>query len=265
MSNSTADKYKADGNQAFQRADYPTAESHYTRAITHDPTNPTLFTNRALTRLRLSRLPEVISDAERALELKPPPPGQLKAYTYLGQAHLVLGNAKAALKASRRAYELAVETHSPSIGGIAESVLRAKKAVWEQSERQRIIEEQSTLRKLLQIIDRDSRQQNSSSDEASELKREVEAVFARADAERCRRREVPDYLVDQISFGIMLDPVITKTGHSYDRATLIDHLKRSKTDPLTREPLFESDLRPNFGLRAAGEEFLAENGWAVDW
>lgn len=78
-------------------------------------------------------------------------------------------------------------------------------------------------------------------------------------------QEVPDYLVDNISFAVMHDPVVTKTGNSYDRSTMIEHLKRSRTDPLTREPLRMSDLRPNLALKEACEVFLAENGWAVDW
>jgi STIP1 homology and U-box containing protein 1 len=45
----------------------------------------------------------------------------------------------------------------------------------------------------------------------------------------------------------------------------MEHLKRSPTDPLTREPLRVEDLRPNLALKAACEEFLLENGWAVDW
>lgn len=80
-----------------------------------------------------------------------------------------------------------------------------------------------------------------------------------------RGQEVPDYLIDNISFTVMHDPVITKNGHSYDRTTVIDHLRRSKTDPLTREPLQISDLRPNLALKAACEKFLEENGWAADW
>lgn len=79
------------------------------------------------------------------------------------------------------------------------------------------------------------------------------------------RQEVPDYLIDNISFAIMHDPVVTKTGNSYDRSTLLEHLKRSNTDPLTREPLTTYDLRPNLALKQACAEFLEENGWAVDW
>lgn len=45
----------------------------------------------------------------------------------------------------------------------------------------------------------------------------------------------------------------------------MEHLKRSPTDPLTREPLRADELRPNLALKAACEEFLENNGWAVDW
>jgi len=57
----------------------------------------------------------------------------------------------------------------------------------------------------------------------------------------------------------------TKTGQSYERASITEHLRRSPTDPLTREPLRVTDLRPNLGLKAACAEFLEQNGWAVDW
>lgn len=57
----------------------------------------------------------------------------------------------------------------------------------------------------------------------------------------------------------------TKTGQSYERASIMEHLRRSATDPLTREPLRIDELRPNIMLKQACEEFLLENGWAVDW
>lgn len=72
-------------------------------------------------------------------------------------------------------------------------------------------------------------------------------------------------MIDNITFAIMHDPVMTKTGQSYDRSTMLEHLRRSETDPLTREYLRFEDLRPNLALRQACEEFLENNGWAVDW
>ena len=237
-----------------------------------DNQKPALFTNRALARIRQENWHGVLADAQSALDLKAPPPITLKSYTYLGQSHLALKNPEDALRFSLKAYELAVEQNSPSVAAIAQTVMQAKKEKWEVRERERIMEEQSTLRDVFAVVERDAKNQRMQGvdwevveERERKLKGELEEVFARADAERCRRREVPEWLVDQISFGIMLDPVLTKNGHSYDRSTLFDHLKRSQTDPLTREPLVKEDLRPNLALRQASEDFLEENGWAVDW
>jgi hypothetical protein len=72
---------------------------------------------------------------------------------------------------------------------------------------------------------------------------------------------------DQITFEPMHDPVMTRNGHSYERATIYEHLKRSKTDPLTREPLTIDELRPNYGLKAACDEFWESGAsdWIIDW
>lgn len=72
-------------------------------------------------------------------------------------------------------------------------------------------------------------------------------------------------MIDNISFCVMHDPVITKNGNSYERSTILEHLKRSPTDPLTREILTIDDLRPNLALKQACAEFLEQNGWAVDY
>jgi STIP1 homology and U-box containing protein 1 len=59
---------------------------------------------------------------------------------------------------------------------------------------------------------------------------------------------------------------VTKTGQSYERATIIEHLKRSPTDPLTRDSLTIAELRPNIALREACIEFMeANSGWVYDW
>jgi STIP1 family protein 1 len=97
----------------------------------------------------------------------------------------------------------------------------------------------------------------------------LRAVFALAQDPSLSpaRREVPDHLVDMITFEPMHDPVVTKNGHSYERATLYEHLKRSPTDPMTRESLGIEELRSNLGLRSACEEFWAGGAgeWIGDW
>ena len=96
---------------------------------------------------------------------------------------------------------------------------------------------------------------------------ELRTLFEVADPANQKPREIPDHLIDMITFEPMHDPVITKNGHSYERATIYEHLKRSPTDPLTRDPLTIDDLRSNFGLKAACEEFWESGAseWISDW
>lgn len=63
----------------------------------------------------------------------------------------------------------------------------------------------------------------------------------------------------------MHDPVITPSGHSFDRIGIEKHVEQSGVDPITRVPMTVKDLRPNYALKAACEDFLNKNGWAVDW
>lgn len=76
---------------------------------------------------------------------------------------------------------------------------------------------------------------------------------------------VPDYLVDGITFEIMHDPVIVPSGTSFDRIGVLKYVEQSGVDPITRTPMTVHDLRPNYALKAACEDFLEKNGWAVDW
>eukprot|EP00163_Fabomonas_tropica_P013383 TRINITY_DN24905_c0_g1_i1.p1 TRINITY_DN24905_c0_g1~~TRINITY_DN24905_c0_g1_i1.p1 ORF type:complete len:101 (+),score=17.22 TRINITY_DN24905_c0_g1_i1:184-486(+) len=76
--------------------------------------------------------------------------------------------------------------------------------------------------------------------------------------------EVPECMLCKISWTIMLDPVITPSGISYDRKNILKHLEQQPNDPMTRKPLKESDLVPNIGLRECIEEFLDLNPWAYE-
>ena len=80
-------------------------------------------------------------------------------------------------------------------------------------------------------------------------------------------REVPDYMLDKITFEFMHDPVIsTKSGISYERATLLEHFSHGRMfDPVAQMPLTERDLIPNRALKEACEDFISKNGWAVDY
>lgn len=164
-----------------------------------------------------------------------------------------------------------------SLGPIMELVRRCRLEVWEARERRRVGEEEGLLGELIRDLEgkRDKEVERLEGENPGEVaveeaKKEYEdkieslrRVFHRAG--EVPRRRVPDWAIDDITFAVMSDPVVTKTGQSYDRSSILEHLKRSPTDPLTREPLHPSELRPNLALREACEEFLNDNGWAVDW
>lgn len=266
----------------FQSANYSAAETLYTRALQKDPSNPKLLTNRAMARLKLAAHDATIDDCLASIALEPK---NLKAYYVLAQAQLALNHPNEALQSALTAYHECLRLGSSSTSAVSSLVLQAKKDKWEVRERERLRRRSALLAELedslrttaaceLSRLDTHSLPVSPSdlSDERTAIETllatkltDLAAVFAASDPLHMTRREVPEYLIDSISFSVMHDPVVTKTGQSYERATIVEHLRRSGTDPLTREPLALEECRPNVALRQACEEFLGENGWAVDW
>ncbi|KAG8371690.1 hypothetical protein BUALT_Bualt13G0114500 [Buddleja alternifolia] len=75
--------------------------------------------------------------------------------------------------------------------------------------------------------------------------------------------EVPDYLCCKITLDIFRDPVITPSGVTYERAVILEHLQKvGKFDPITREPLYPSQLAPNLAIKEAVRSYLDAHGWA---
>ena len=143
----------------------------------------------------------------------------MKAYTYLGTALLNLNRPAESFTASQKAYNLAIDQRSPSVSTIAASCLQAKKAKWELSEVARVRTECVLLKETCELVLQDARNHTTwfggnaaaaeeALAEAERKCRALEEVFGKAEAERLGRREVPDWLVDNITFGIMWDPVI---------------------------------------------------------
>lgn len=206
------------------------------------------------------------------------------------QAQLSINHPNEALSSALMAYDLC--THSAqqtsNAATISALVLKCKKAKWDIRERERIRRRADLLAELEATLETEYKKdvddieariekqevgRIEGQEEKEERKKEFEkkrddlrTAFTLSDPEHLQKREVPDYLVDGITFEIMHDPVVTKNGRSYERATIIEHLKRSATDPLTREPLTIAELRPNIALKEACTEFMEQNsGWVYDW
>jgi len=226
----------------------------------------------------------------------------MKAHFLLAQALCRIGNNKEALKEIKETHKQVLEDITTygehdkrsginSLGTIMEWGMIIRKEVWEEREASRSAVQSSLLPELLEAlaekkeakIKKAREEWNCEGEELVDVQEkvvrvekeyeekaeELERVFRVAKEENGgnggKRRDMPDWAWDGISFNLMLDPVMTKTGQSYERLSIYKHLERSQTDPLTREPLRKEDLRPNLGLRMAVEDFVEENGWAVEW
>ena len=52
------------------------------------------------------------------------------------------------------------------------------------------------------------------------------------------------------------DPVIAPSGHTYERAAILEHLqKQGGKDPITRQPLSVEQLTPNRAMKALVEQY----------
>lgn len=61
----------------------------------------------------------------------------------------------------------------------------------------------------------------------------------------------PDYLVCNISFDLMRDPVIAPSGYTYERANIEEWIAMHPCDPMTRRPLTCEQLYPAKAIQKA--------------
>jgi len=88
-----------------------------------------------------------------------------------------------------------------------------------------------------------------------------------ADASAAATIPPPEHLCDPITRTLFVDPVMTRYGHTYERATIEQWIAKNGTDPLTRQPLGLADLTPNLAIKAAADDFrkTAQSSEAPWW
>ncbi|KIV86946.1 hypothetical protein PV11_02522 [Exophiala sideris] len=282
--------FREQGNERFKAGEYKEAEDLYSKAIAeHSRSDPKVFANRALTRLKLQDWQGAEYDARKAIELYGPKneAAAMKSHYYLAQALLPQRHVGEALEEAKHAYATCLETKDSSAELIGQFILKAKQAQWQAKETSRLRELNDTLalvedllnqqldRDLKDVDERFARQEigetgrreevQELADEAETRRGNIRGAFEYSAEPDTVERVVPDWMIDPITFEVMHDPVITPTGVSFERTSLLKHIKVHACDPLTRLPLKSEQLIPNVALKNACSEFLDKNGWAVDW
>lgn len=168
-----------------------------------------------MARLKLEIWDAVVSDCESCLGLTP---DNLKAHYYLSQAQLALKDYDSALTNALKAHHLCVQIGDKSLAAITAQVLRSKKERWDWMEKRRTREARHLENEVVEMMEKEREQAVASAMDDGE-KREIEAeweqkiemlrnTFEKSRSEEEKRREVPEWAIDDISFGVMVDPVI---------------------------------------------------------
>ena len=281
-----AQSLKAQANQAFGKGKFCAAADLYTEAITlcagagQQPASElvsfvsTLHSNRALAYKALDRWAEVEEDARRAMELDR---FNAKAHYLVGVAlmrrHDFAGAHKSLLngldKATRKDPKGAV------VAELASAVARCVAALAEARVAEQRAEDSQLHSYLLSLLPPPGGGAGgggggagavAASDDGDDARHAVER--ARLDElflarERVRGdRRVPTWAECPISAEVMLDPVVTPAGHSYERGSIERYIDLKKEDPVSRSALRREDLVPNRALCEAVRGWLAEHPWA---
>jgi len=278
-------------------------------SIQKNPNDPTFFSNRAITRIKLGKWAEVEHDARAAIDLYGlKNPTALKSSYYLAQALLGLQRSQEAYDVAIDAYQLSLSSKNAQTENLSRTVLRAKQQIWAAKETSRLREMNETLKGIETLIEADldrsvtelrkqvdagelgeigfGEDQKALREDSEKKIQDVREAFRIASNGEVKERVrylslqslawrasninfvsqiVPDYLIDGITFEVMHDPVMTPSGSSFDRIGITKYVEKSGVDPITRVAMTVNDLRPNYALKAACEDFLDKNGWAVDY
>lgn len=278
-----ADAIKQEGNKFYGRGKYSAAADKYTEAIVMCPRVAIYYSNRSLCFKQRKMWDETLRDAVKALELDS---NLYKAHMLRGEALCNLKQWEGGIKSLRRAVSVAnrLKAASRVVDSLQAVLERNLKIEDEHKTAEEEVQDAQMLAFLTDAAEAHIMQQvnaaamRMTAAGKSQVEIDAEAARIRADAKQHLARfqsvvqkqheqrvpsEAPEWLCGPISFELYRDPVVTPSGHVYERRCVMEHLGRNPTDPLTRQPLQASQLYPCHPLRHAAKDFLDKNPWAT--
>lgn len=253
-----------------------------------------LYTNRAMCRFNLGNHDGVVADCNACIAANPL---SVKAHYFLSKSLSALGDHETASSEASEAYAVCRSTgDDKSLTMTHDWLLQCRTERWRSAERARVREYKDLEAEVLALLARDRDETVAGAgagdvdkavvwEESEKKMAQIRNVFEKARSDEDKARDVPQWLMDDITFDVMTDPVIvrpptifhhayssrltissqTQSGRSYQRSSIISAINSKAIDPVTREPLKKDELRPNLALRQACEWYLNDNGWAYDW
>ena len=121
--------------------------------IQQNSSDPKLFSNRALARVKLQDWSGAEADARKAIELYGPKnPLSMKAYYNLAQALLGLKHPAQALETAKHAYKICLEIRDSSTELLSQFILQTKQAQWQSKETARLRQLNETLANVEDLL-----------------------------------------------------------------------------------------------------------------
>lgn len=176
-----------------------------------------------MARLRLKMWDTAIDDCLSCLKMGEQ---NMKALFTLSQAQVELHDYDRALENALKAYKLCVEGNDKSLPLITNHILRCKKERWDEAEKRRVREAQDLENDIASLIERERHGMLQVCDddigrwqieeEFNQKTSQLRDIFERARTAAEKKRTVPAWAIDDISFEIMVDPVIVRPSQPLD-------------------------------------------------
>jgi STIP1 family protein 1 len=126
----------------------------FPRRILKNPKEPSFFTNRAVSRIKLEKWALAEHDARAAIDLHGPKnPISLKSFFYLAQALLELQRPLEAYDVAIDAYRSSLAVKNTQTENLSRIALRSKQQIWAAKESARLREMDDTLASVERLID----------------------------------------------------------------------------------------------------------------
>lgn len=76
----------------------------------------------------------------------------------------------------------------------------------------------------------------------------------------CDQSNIPEEFLCPLTLEIMVDPIMNREGHSYERSAIVTWLNTNTTCPLTRKPMRISDFISNRLLQSKIQSWRISQG-----